>query len=173
MKEQANQDHGQHLRRLALAAMFAAVATLLGSLSIPAGPTKVAPFQHTINAIAGILLGPWYAAGAALVTATLRYLLHTGTVFAFPGSPFGALVVGYAYLWLRRDAAALFEPIGTVLIGGTIAGLIFAPLVGSSKTVWFFIQAFLWSSVSGAIVGYVVIRALRRIPVVADWAAQP
>ncbi len=173
MKERANQDRGQHLRRFVLAAMFAALATLLGSLSFPVGPTKVAPFQHTINAIAGILLGPWYAAGAALVTATLRYLLHTGSVFAFPGSPFGALVVGYAYLWLRRDVAALFEPIGTGLIGGTIAGLFFAPLVGSSKTTWFFIQAFLWSSVSGAIVGYVVIRALRRIPVVAEWAAQP
>jgi energy coupling factor transporter S component ThiW len=172
MRKQANQDHGQHLRRFVLAAMFAAVATLLGSLSIPVGPTKVAPFQHTINAIVGILLGPWYAAGAALVTAILRYLLHTGSMFAFPGSPFGALAVGYAYLWLRRDAAALFEPIGTGLIGGTIAGLIFAPLVGSSKTVWFFVQAFLASSIPGAILGYVVIRVLRRIPVVAGWAAQ-
>jgi energy coupling factor transporter S component ThiW len=172
MSQQVDQERGQHLRRLLLAAMFAALATLLGSLSVPWGPTKVAPFQHTVNAIAGILIGPWYAAAAALVTATLRYSLHTGSVFAFPGSPFGALVVGYAYLWLRRDTAALFEPIGTGLIGGTIAGLIFAPLIGSSKTAWFFIQAFLASSVPGAILGYVVIRALRRIPVVAEWAEQ-
>lgn len=172
MRAHGNQDHGQHLRRLALAAMFAATATVLGSLSIPVGPTKVAPFQHAINAIAAIWLGPWYAAGAALVTATLRYMLHTGSVFAFPGSPFGALVVGYVYLWLRRDTAALFEPIGTGLIGGTIAGLIFAPLIGSSKTTWFFIQAFLASSIPGAILGYAVIRVLRRIPAVAGWASQ-
>jgi len=173
MKAQTNQDRGRHLRRLVLAAMFAATATLLGPLSIPLGGPRVFPLQHTVNAVAGILIGPWYAAGAALVTATLRYALHTGSVFAFPGSPFGALVVGYAYLLLRRDAAALLEPIGTGLIGGTIAGLIFSPLVGSSKTTWFFIQAFLASSVPGALLGYAVIRVLRRIPVVAEWAAQP
>lgn len=172
MSQQLDLDRGQHVRRLVLAAMFAATATLLGSLSIPWGPAKIAPFQHTINAIAGIWLGPWYAAAAALVTATLRYWLHTGSVFAFPGSPFGALVVGYAYLWLRRDTAALLEPIGTGLIGGTIAGVIFAPMIGSSKTAWFFIQAFLWSSIPGAIFGYVVVRILRRIPGVAEWAEQ-
>ena len=172
MSQHVDQDRGQHLRRLVLAAMFAATATLLGPLSIPLGGTRVFPLQHTVNAVAGILIGPWYAAAAALVTATLRYLLHTGSVFAFPGSPFGALVVGSAYLWLRRDFAAWFEPVGTGLIGGTVAGLIFAPLVGSPKTAWFFIQIFLASSIPGAILGYAVIRVLRRIPVVAEWAAQ-
>lgn len=172
MKAHADLDRSQHLRRLVLAAMFAALATLLGSLSIPVGPTKVAPFQHTINAIAGILLGPWYAAGAALVTAFLRNMLHWGTLFAFPGSPFGALVVGYAYRLLRTDAAALFEPLGTGPIGATLAALIVAPHVGSHATFWFFQQAFLASSIPGAILGYIVIRILRRVPAVGTWAAQ-
>jgi len=158
------QDAGQHLRRLVLAALFAAVATLLGPLSIPVGPTKVAPLQHTVNAVAGILLGPWYAAGAALVTAILRYNLHWGTLFAFPGSPFGALVVGYAYRWLRNDAAALFEPLGTGPIGATLAALAFQPLVGSHHTLWWFQAAFLSSSIPGAVLGYVVVRVLRRAP---------
>ena len=167
-----DQERGQHLRRLVLAAMFAALATLLGSLSIPVGPTRVAPFQHTINAIAGILLGPWYAAGAALVTAALRNMLHWGTLFAFPGSPFGALAVGYAYRLLRNDAAALFEPLGTGPIGATLAALIVAPLVKSHATFWFFQQAFLISSISGAILGYIVMRVLRRVPTAGAWAAQ-
>ncbi len=173
MKEHTDQERGQHLRRLVLAAMFAALATLLGSLSIPVGPTKVAPFQHTINAIAGILLGPWYAAGAALVTAALRNMLHWGTPFAFPGSPFGALAVGYAYRLLRNDAAALCEPLGTGPIGATLAALMVAPLIGSHATFWFFQQAFLISSIPGAILGYVVIRLLRRVPAMDPWAAQP
>lgn len=153
--------------------MFAGLATLLGSLSIPVGPTRVAPFQHTINAIAGILVGPWYAAGAALVTAFLRHSLGWGSLFAFPGSPFGALVVGYAYRVVRTDAAALFEPIGTGPIGATVAVWFFQPLVGSHHTLWWFQVAFLSSSIPGAILGYAVIRALRRVPAVGAWAAQP
>lgn len=154
-----------HLRRLVLAAMFAAIATVLGSLpglgSIPVGPTRIAPFQHAINALAGVLIGPWYAAGAALVTAILRYNLHSGSIFAFPGSPFGALVVGYAYRWLRNDVAALAEPLGTGPIGATLAALAFQPIVHSQHTIWWFQVTFLSSSIPGAILGYLVLRALR------------
>ncbi len=164
MTTDATRDQGRHLRRLVLAAMFAAIATLLGPLSVPVGPARVFPFQHTINAIAAILLGPWYAAGAALVTATLRYSLHTGSIFAFPGSPFGALVVGYAYRLLRTDAAALCEPIGTGPIGATLAAWLFQPVAGSHHTLWWFQVAFLGSSIPGAVLGYIVVRVLRRVP---------
>jgi energy coupling factor transporter S component ThiW len=152
--------------------MFAALATLLGYISFPVGPTKVAPFQHTVNAIAGIVVGPWYAAGAALVTATLRYSLHSGTLFAFPGSPFGALVVGYAYRLIRNDAAALCEPIGTGPIGATLAALIVQPYVGSQHTLWWFQIAFLASSIPGAIIGYIVVLMLRRVPAIRPGAVQ-
>lgn len=161
------------VRRLVLAALFAAIATLLGSLSVPVGPTRVAPFQHTVNAVAGILLGPWYAAAAALVTAVLRYNLHWGSIFAFPGSPFGALVVGYAFRWFRSDAAALCEPIGTGLIGAALAAWVFQPIIGSHRTLWFFIVAFLSSSIPGAVLGYIVIRILRRVPLPGWRAAAP
>ena len=169
MMRQDSADHRSHLKRLVLAAMFAAIATALGPLSIPVGPARVAPFQHTINAVAGVLLGPWYAAGAALVTALLRYSLHTGSLFAFPGSPFGALVVGYAYRVFRSDAAALCEPIGTGPIGATIAALMFQPLVGSHHTWAWFQIAFLSASIPGTLLGYVVLRALRRVPVLKAW----
>ena len=165
-------ERGHYLRRLVLAAMFAAIATLLGPLSIPWGPAKLFPFQHTVNAVAAILVGPWYAAAAALVTAVLRYNLHWGSVFAFPGSPFGALVVGYAYRVLRNDAAALCEPLGTGPIGATLAAWMFQPLVGSHHTLWWFQIAFLSSSIPGAILGYIVVRILRRVPAVRAWVAE-
>lgn len=163
-------DSGQALRRLVLAAMFAALATVLGTFSVPVGPTKVAPLQHTVNAIAGIFVGPWYAAAAALVTATLRYNLHTGSIFAFPGSPFGALVVGYAYRLLRNDSAALFEPLGTGIVGATVAWWIFQP-PASHHTLWWFMVAFLASSIPGAVIGYIVVRVLRRVPALRPGAA--
>src|SRR5207245_4959831 len=85
MKAHTDQERGEHLRRLVLAAMFAAIGTLVSfpPLSIPVLGTKLFPFQHTINVVAGILLGPWYAAGAALVTASLRNMLGWGAPFAF------------------------------------------------------------------------------------------
>jgi energy coupling factor transporter S component ThiW len=158
-------DQRMHLRRLVLAAMFAAIATVLGPFSVPVGYTRVAPLQATVNAIAGIFVGPWYAAGAALVTATLRYNLHWGTVFAFPGSPFGALAVGYAYRLWRNDAAALCEPVGTGLFGAWVAWLVFQPLVPASHhALGWFMAAFLSSSIPGAAIGYAAVRMLRRVP---------
>jgi energy coupling factor transporter S component ThiW len=171
MSAREEQGGDQRTKRLVLAGMFAAAATALGVISIPVGPTRVFPFQHTINAVAGILLGPWYAAAAALVTATLRYFLHTGSIFAFPGSPFGALAVGYAYRIVRNDTAALCEPVGTGLVGATTAALFFQVGTGPHHTLWWFETAFLASSIPGAVLGYIVVRMLRRVPQIAAWSA--
>jgi len=162
-------DQSMHLRRLVQAAMFAAIATALSYLSVPVGPTRVFPFQATVNAVAGVLLGPWYAAGAALVTACLRNSLHTGTVFAFPGSVFGALTVGYGYRLWKNDAAAFFEPIGTALIGATVAWWLFQGFIGSHRTLVWFVGAFAIPSVTGCVLGYLVLRALRRVRAVDAW----
>jgi energy coupling factor transporter S component ThiW len=138
---------------------------LLGLLSIPVGGARVLPFQHAINVVAGVALGPWWAAASALVTATLRFTTGTGSIFAFPGSPFGALAVGFAYRALRRDAAAFAEPFGTVLLGASLSALVFAPLAGlSGVTGGFLVLAgsFALSAIPGAVIGYILLRALRR-----------
>jgi energy coupling factor transporter S component ThiW len=153
-----------HTRRLVLAALFAAMGYVLSLIpGIPVGPTRVQPFQHTLNAIAGVLVGPWYASAAALVTAYIRLERGTGTLFAFPGSLPGALLVGlvYVYVW-RRTEAAFVEPIGTGIIGALLSWLIVAPMVGSTRGLSFFIVAFLASSIPGCIIGYLVLKALHR-----------
>lgn len=148
-----------------LAGLFAALGVLLGLLSVPVGGARVFPFQHAINVVAGVALGPWWAAGSALVTAALRFVTGTGSIFAFPGSPFGALAVGFAYRALRRDIAAFAEPLGTVLLGATLGALVFAPLAGLSGVAGGFLVlagSFALSSVAGAVIGYLLLRALRR-----------
>ncbi|WP_119069877.1 energy coupling factor transporter S component ThiW [Rubrobacter indicoceani] len=154
----------EYTRKLVLAALFAGFGVLLSALAVPVGGTRVLPVQHALNAIAGVLLGPWWAAGSALVTATLRFAFGTGSVFAFPGSPFGALAVGFAYLFLRRDEAALFEPLGTVLIGATLSAVLISPLLDGGASVGFFAFAipFALSSIPGAVIGYAVLKLLRR-----------
>ena len=150
-------------RRLVLAALFAGLGVLLSSFAVPVGASRVFPFQHVINAVAGVLLGPWWAAGSALVTATLRFSLGTGSLFAFPGSPFGALAVGFAYRFLRRDEAALFEPVGTVFVGAALGAVLISPFLGAAGGGLIALMiAFALSSIPGAAIGYGVLKVLRR-----------
>lgn len=150
-----------YTRKLALAGLFAALAVLLSLFAIPVGGAKILPFQHAVNVLAGVLLGPWWAAGSALVAAALRVASGTGTLFAFPGSPFGALVVGIVYKLWRRDEAGLFEPVGTVLIGAPLGALLISPMLGGAGTAALMVS-FALSSIPGAIAGYLLLKALRR-----------
>jgi thiamine-phosphate pyrophosphorylase len=65
----------------------------------PGGTGAVFPFQATINVIAGVLLGPWYALLTAFAISVLRNAAGTGTFLAFPG------------LGLRRAAGRLRLPL--------------------------------------------------------------
>ena len=169
-------------QRLALAAAFTALGVVLGYVSVPVGPARVAPFQHTINVLAGVLLGPWYGVLTAFAISVLRNALGSGTFLAFPGSMFGPLLVGYGYRLLRRDEAAFLEPIGTALIGGTVGYLLIAPVTAKYLLLGFIpvnpaspqpylgifggalaiIVSFAVSCVPGSALGYVCLKALRR-----------
>jgi len=145
--------------------------------SIPLGPTRIFPFQHMINAICGIFLGPVDAVLIALAIGMLRIGIGTGTVFAISGGVPGALVVGLAFRYLlRRDAVALTEPVGT-LLGALISALLVAPLTGNAPFPAFagmtaqgqlFSSFFLMSSLPGAVLGFLATKALRRSNVLAN-----
>lgn len=149
-------------RILVYTAIFGALGAALGWISFPVGPTKVYPLQHTINVVAGVLIGPW-AVISALIAATVRYTTGMGSIYAFPGSPFGALVVALLYKITKKDVSALGEPVGTVVIGATISGLLIAPfMTQDAPTVWFFWTAFAASCIPGAVLGYIIVKILRR-----------
>lgn len=160
------------MRQLVYTGLFAALAVIVSGFHIPVGPAKVFPFQHAINVLAGIALGPWYGALAAGVAGIIRILLGTGTIFALPGGIPGAIVVGLCYRFLRRDFAGLFEPLGTGFIGAALSAYLVAPLVGRTETFLFFEVAFLASSVPGSIVGVLVLKVLRRVIHVAPFCRE-
>ena len=118
-------------KKIALTAVLIALTVVLSPFYIPLGTTKCFPAQHLMNAVAGVLLGPWYAALMALATGTIRNILGMGTIYAFPGGIPGALVV--------------------------------APWKGHPLTLYFFWVAFAASSVPGSALGFVVLKALRRM----------
>lgn len=155
-------------RPVVLSGVLVAVCVALSGLHIPVGPTKVYPFQHMVNAIAGVLLGPGWAALIATIAAVLRNLLGVGTLFAFPGGIPGAIVVGLLYRYIRRDWVALFEPIGTGPIGATISAWIIVPYI-QSNIGWFALQtAFLASSIPGSILGFIALKIIRKGGVLRD-----
>lgn len=170
-------------QRLALTAALIALGVVLGTFAVPVGPARVAPFQHFINVLAGVLVGPWYALLAAFSISILRNALGTGTFLAFPGSMFGALFVGLGYRYVRRsDRAAFAEPLGTAIVGALVGYALIAPLEASTLLLGFIkasppsaqpylglfggplflVAAFAASSVPGTILGFIALRALRR-----------
>ncbi len=152
------------LRRMVLAALLASVGFLLSGLSIPLGPTRCFPVQHAINVVSGVLLGPWWAAGTAFTTSTLRIAAGTGTLFAYPGSIPGAFAVGLAAsaIGRRKVYAALAEPLGTSVVGAGLGSVVIAPALHSGATFSTLFLPFLASSATGAFLGALVLAALSR-----------
>jgi len=149
-------------KRIALAAVLIAATVVLSPIHFPIGSSKCYPAQHMVNGIAGVLLGPWYAAVMAFFTGVIRNLLGLGTLHAFPGGVPGGLVVGLVYRYVKRnDLAAITEPLGTVVIGATISALVVAPYLGKAFTVAFWWIAFAASSIPGSILGFVILKSLR------------
>jgi energy-coupling factor transport system ATP-binding protein len=178
-------------QRLALAATFVALGVVLSAFAIPVGPARVFPFQHMINVITGVLLGPWHAMLVAFAISVIRNALGTGTFLAFPGSLFGALLVGLGYHYVRRtDAMAALEPVGTALVGALVGYALIAPLAAPALLLGFIranppspvpylglftgplalMASFAVSSIPGAVLGYLVLRALRRAGILHRYA---
>jgi len=155
-------------RKLAEVSILIALGVILSFFPgpIPVGPTYVFPFQSMINVIAGILLGPWYAAGAALGIGVIRIFFHTGTFFSLPGGIPGAIFVGLTYRYTKSYLSAFAEIPGTALLGAFLSAYLVAPVFGVSATLWFFILAFIPPAVLGSSIGYIVMIALRRRGVV-------
>lgn len=144
--------------------MFVALA-VAGSafVSFPAGIARAYPVQHAINVIAAVLFGPIPAVTIAFVTGVVRVLTGTGSLLAFPGGMIGALIAGSLYKMSGRIG---FAAVGEVIGTGIIASLIAVPyaklLMGTETAALFFMPPFLVSSISGAILGVVLVYRLEK-----------
>ena len=148
-----------------LAGILAAAGVLLSVVSIPVGLTKCFPFQPTINVIGGVILGPFWAVCSAFITSLIRNMLGTGSLFAFPGSIFGALFVGITAKFLPQKfkiASFIAEPIGTGIIGAWVSAVILGPIVGGKMGFPILSISFLISSVPGACLGGTILYFLNK-----------
>jgi energy coupling factor transporter S component ThiW len=152
------------VQKLSLMAMFTAVGTLASHMFwIPAGVAKAFPVQHAINVIAGVSLGPLPAVIVAFSIGLLRNMFGVGSLLAFPGGMIGAFLAGYFYKKGKTYAvAAIGEWIGTGIIGALVAMPVAALFLGSEAGAFFFIIPFLTSSVVGGLIGWMILRVIKK-----------
>lgn len=151
-------------KKLVVMSMFVALA-VAGSafVSFPAGIARAYPIQHAINVIAAVLFGPIPAVTIAFVTGVVRVLTGTGSLLAFPGGMIGALLAGLLYkISGRIGLAAVGEIIGTGIIASLIAVPYAKLLMGTETAALFFMPPFLVSSISGAILGVILVYRLEK-----------
>jgi len=156
------------IRKLTFAALFVAVGIFAAQVVyIPVGVSKCFPVQHAVNVLLAAFLGTRYAVNAAFATSLLRNFLGTGSLLAFPGSMFGALLAGMLYKRTNHVlGAALGEVVGTGLIGGLAAYPVAQWFLGSKAGAFFFVVPFAVSSAGGAILAcllyYTPVTAITR-----------
>ena len=112
----------EQTKKLCMAGILCAVAVVGSTLSVPVFGSKCAPVQHMVNVLCAVLLGPGYGVGVAFCASLIRNLLALGSILAFPGSMFGALLCGVVY-WKSKNLllTLLGEVFGTAILGGLCA----------------------------------------------------
>ena len=153
-------------KKLALAGMLCALAVVRSVFSFPIFGSKCAPVQHMVNILCAVLLGPYYGIGVAFVASLLRNLLGLGSLMAFPGSMFGALLCGVVYHKTEKLLPTLAgEVFGTSILGGLCAYPVAILLMGKSAgdiAFYAYIVPFLVSTAGGAVIAGVLLAALQR-----------
>ena len=154
------------VKKLALAGMLGALAVVGSVFSFPIFGSKCAPVQHMVNILCAVLLGPYWGLGVAFVASLLRNLLGLGSLMAFPGSMFGALLCGVVYHKTQKLLPTLAgEVFGTSILGGLCAYPVAILLMGKSAgdiAFYAYIVPFLVSTAGGAVIAGVVLAALQR-----------
>ncbi|MBP8968338.1 MAG: energy coupling factor transporter S component ThiW [Lachnospiraceae bacterium] len=151
---------------MALAGVYCAVAVVGSLFSFPVLGSKCAPVQHMVNILCAITLGPVYGVASAFAASLIRNLLGLGSLMAFPGSMFGALLSGIAYSKTKNIPVTLVgEVFGTAILGGLCAYPVAIFLMGKNAAelaFYVYIIPFLISTAGGAIISAVLIYSLKK-----------
>ena len=130
-------------QKITYTAIIAAITTVSSSMIyIPVGFAKIFPIQNFANVLSAVLLGPWYAVLQAFLSSTLRNMLGTGSVFAYPGSMIGAFLAAILYSKTKKiGIAALGEVFGTGILGAMATYPIGVLFLGQEATLFGLIPA--------------------------------
>ena len=155
-----------NIKKLAVAGILCAVAVVGSLFSFPVFGSKCAPVQHMVNILCAVFLGPAYGVGVAFTASLLRNLLGIGSLMAFPGSMFGALLCGLIYWKTKKLSLTLIaEVFGTAVLGGLCAypvALLFMGKSAGDIAFYAYIIPFLVSTVGGSVLSGALIYSLQK-----------
>ena len=147
-------------RKLVLTAMMACLAFVLNTfVYFPA----MAPFQHFVDVVAAVFLGPWYACAAAFLCGVMR-MMSGRTIQAIAGAVFGPILGGLLYRKFNSFWAVF---VGEVIGTGVVSAIVVYPLMklfyGLDVQHWYYyIPFYTPSAVMGAAMGVATLLILKR-----------
>jgi len=157
-------------RKLVLTAMLACLAFVLSTcVYFPA----MAPFQHFVDVIAAVLVGPWYAFAAALLCGVMR--MATGrTIQAVTGAIFGPILGGL--LW-RKTRNVWLVAVGEIIGTGFFGAMASYPLMKlwyglDAQSPFYYIPFYTPSAIVGAGMGVAVVILLQKTGALAKMQAK-
>ena len=147
-------------RKMILTAMFACLAFVLNTfVYFP----SMAPFQHFIDVMAAVFLGPWYACAAAFLCGVMR-MLSGRTIQAVVGAIFGPILGGLLYRKFHNFWVVLIgEIVGTGFLGAMTAYPLMRAFYGLDvHSPFYYIPFYTPSAVVGGCMGVAVLLILKR-----------
>ena len=158
-----------NVKKLTYAGILCAIAVVGSLFSVPVFGSKCAPVQHMVNIICAVLLGPWYGVAVAFAASLIRNLMGLGSLLAFPGSMFGALLCGLAFHKTRNTwITYIAEIFGTGILGGLCAYPIAIAFMGKTAgdiAFYAYVVPFLISTIGGTILSGVIVESLKKTKV--------
>ncbi len=148
------------IRKMVLTAMFACLSFVLCTfVYFP----SMAPFQHFVNVLAAVFLGPWYGLAAAFLTGVMR-MMSGRTIQAVVGAVFGAFLSGLLYRKTKKLwAAVIGEVVGTGIISAMVAYPLMKMWYGlDAQSPLYYIPFYAPSSMMGALLAVLVLGVLKR-----------
>ena len=158
------------IKKMVLCAVFASMAFVLNTfVYFPA----MAPFQHFVDVVAAVFLGPWWACLSAFLCGVMR-MMSGRTIQAVTGAVFGPILGGL--LWVKTKNIYLVcvgEVIGTGLLGGLASYPLMKLFYGLDvQNPLYYIPFYTPSAVVGGSMGVMVLLILKRSKVMNQLLAE-
>lgn len=147
-------------KKMVLTAMFACMAFVLNTfVYFP----SMAPFQHFVNVLAAVFLGPWYGCLSAFLCGVMR-MMSGRTIQAVTGAIFGPILGGLIY---RKTQNPWLVWIGEVIGTGFCGAMVSYPLMKwfyglDAQSPFYYIPFYTPSAVVGGAMGIAVLLILKR-----------
>lgn len=152
-------------KKMVLTAMLACLAFVLNTfVYFPA----MAPFQHFVDVLAAVLVGPWYGFASALICGIMR-MISGRTIQAVTGAIFGPILGGLLYKKTKNIYLVwLGEVVGTGFCGAMASYPLMKMFYGlDAQSPFYYIPFYTPSAVVGGAMGVAVYFILKRSGILA------